>query len=199
VRGFDPTSNSFQYDVNPRFGDTRFASSTPRLPFIVSLEAKVRLGGDVDHQGLANIIGPGRTRRGTKRSTRQIRVLLLQSIFNPIQSILQVKDSMSVLSQQQIDRLTLLQRRLIARQDSIWAPTVKYMEALPDNYKLDEAVEFVRPARMAAYDAMVDAMIEASKILTPEHIADFAPARRSSFDIESLRTRRPTRGFFPAY
>lgn len=199
VRGYDPTSNSFLYDVNPRFGDTHFASSTLRLPFILTLEAKVRLGGDIDHQGLANIIGPGRTRRGDKRTTQQIRGLLLQSFFNPIQSILQVKDSMSILSQQQIDRLTQLQRRLIAKQDSIWAPTVKYMESLPDNYNLDEAVEYVRPARMAAFDAMIDAMVDASKILTPEQIADFPPALRSSFDIESLKLQRPAKGFFPAY
>jgi hypothetical protein len=199
VRGYDPTTNAFKYEVNQRFGDTRFASSTVRLPFIVSVEARVRLGGDVDHQGLANIIGPGRTRRGEKRTTQQIRVLLLQSIFSPIQSILQVKDSLSVLSQQQIDRLTQLQRRLIAKQDSIWAPTVKYMETLPANYNLDEAVELVRPARMAAYDAMLDAMVEAKKILTPEQIEDFPPALRSSFDIETLKTRRPAKGFFPAY
>ncbi len=29
---------------------------------------------------------------------------------------------------------------------------------------------------------MIDAMIEVSKILTPEQIADFPPALRSSFD-----------------
>jgi len=199
VRGYDPATNAFKYEVNQRFGDTRFASSSLRLPFILSLEAKVRLGGDIDHQGLANIIGPGRTRRGDKRTPQQIRIALLQSIFNPLQGILQAKDSLSILSQQQIDRLTQLQRRLIAKQDSIWAPTVKYISAMPDNYNLDEAVGLVRPARMAAYDAMVDAMVEVSKILTPEQIADFPPALRSSFDIESLKLNRPTKGFFPAY
>jgi hypothetical protein len=199
VRGYDPVTNAFKYEVNQRFGDTRFASSSLRLPFILSLEAKVRLGGDIDHQGIANIIGPGRTRRGDKRTPQQIRGLLLQSIFNPLQGILQVKDSLSILSQQQIDRLTQLQRRLVAKQDSIWAPTVKYISAMPDNYNLDEAVELVRPARMAAYDAMVEAMVEVSKILTPEQIADFPPALRSSFDIESLKLNRPTKGFFPAY
>jgi hypothetical protein len=199
VRGYDPVANAFKYEVNQRFGDTHFASSSFRLPFILSLEAKVRLGGDIDHQGLANIIGPGRTRRGDKRTTQQIRVQLLQSIFNPLQGILQVKDSLSILSQQQIDRLTLLQRRLLAKQDSIWAPTVKYIESMPNDYNLDEAVELVRPARMAAYDAMVEAMTEVAKILTPEQIADFPPALRSSFDIESLKALRPTKGFFPAY
>jgi hypothetical protein len=199
VRGYDPTANAFKYDVNQRFGDTRFASSSVRLPFILSLEAKVRLGGDVDHQGLANIILPGRTRRGEKRSAQQIRQQLLQSVFNPLQGILQVKDSLSILSQQQIDRLTQLQRRLLAKQDSIWAPVVAYLAPLPDSLNLDEAVAKVGPARQMAYDAMIDAMIEVSKIFTPEQIADFPPALRSSFDIESLKLQRPMKGFFPAY
>jgi hypothetical protein len=46
-----------------------------------------------------------------------------------------VKDSLSILSQEQFDRLTQLQRRLVAQQDSIGAPTVKYIEAMPNNYK----------------------------------------------------------------
>ncbi len=199
VRGYDAATNAFKYDVNPRFGDTRFASSAVRLPFILSLEARVRLGGDVDHQGLANIISPGRTRRGDKRNAQQIRQQLLQSIFNPLQGILQVRDSLAILSQAQIDRLTQLQRRLLAKQDSIWAPVVAYLAPLPNEYSLDEAVFRVGPARQAAFDAMIDAMQEASKILTPEQIADFPPALRSSFDIESLKVRRPQKGFPPAY
>lgn len=199
VRGYDPVANAFKYEVNQRFGDTRFASSSVRLPFILSLEAKVRLGGDVDHQGLANIISPGRTRRGEKRNAQQIRQQLLNSVFNPLQGILQVRDSLSVLSQAQIDRLTQLQRRLVAKQDSIWAPVVAYLAPLENNYNLDEAVERVRPARQAAFDVMIDAMSEVAKILTPEQIADFPPALRSSFDLESLKAQRPTRGFFPAY
>jgi hypothetical protein len=199
VRGYDPVARAFKYDVNQRFGDTRFASSSVRLPFILSLEARVRLGGDVDHQGLANIILPGRSRRGDKRNAQQIRQQLLQSVFNPLQGILQVKDSLSVLSQQQIDRLTQLQRRLLVKQDSIWAPVVTYLAPLPDVVDMDEAVAQVRPARQAAFDAMIDAMTEVLKILTPEQIADFPPALRSSFDIESLKAQRPTKGFFPAY
>jgi hypothetical protein len=199
VRGYDQATNAFKYDVNQRFGDTRFASSAVRLPFILSLEARVRLGGDVDHQGLANIIMPGRTRRGDKRNAQQIRQQLLNSVFNPLQGILQVKDSLAILSQGQIDRLTQLQRRLVVKQDSIWAPLVTYLSALPDHFDLDEAVEKTRPARMAAFDVMLEAMAEVSKILTPEQIADFPPALRSSFDLESLKANRPTRGFFPNY
>jgi len=199
VRGYDATANAYRYEVNQRFGDTRFASSSLRLPFIMTLEARVRLGGDIEHQGLGNIIGPGRTRRGEKRNVQQMRGLLLQSFFNPLQSLLQVKDSLSVLSQSQIDRLTQLQRRLIVKQDSIWAPMVAYLTTMPERYDLDEAVEKVHPARVAAFDAMIEAMVEVTKILTPEQIADFPPALRSSFDIESLKAQRPTKGFPPNY
>lgn len=199
VRGYDPTANAFRYEVNQRFGDTRFSSSSPRLPFILTLEASVRLGADPDHQVLANIVSPGRTRRGDKRNAQQVRQQLLQSVLNPLQGLLQVKDSLAILSQQQIDRLTQLQRQMLAKQDSIWAPVIAHLVSLPANYDLDEAVETVRPARQAAYDVMLDAVAEVSKILTPEQIADFPVALRSAFDIESLRAARPSKGLFPAY
>jgi len=92
-----------------------------------------------------------------------------------------------------------LQRRLQARQDTIWAPIVAYIDALPEVYNREEVVLRVRDGRMAAFDVMYEAMIEVSKILTPEQIEDFPPALRSSFDLESLKAIRPTKGFFPNY
>ena len=92
-----------------------------------------------------------------------------------------------------------LQRRLVAKQDTIWAPVVAWLAPLPDVVDMDEAVARVRPARQVAFDAMIDAMSEVLKILTLEQIADFSSALRSSFDLESLKAQRPTRGFFPAY
>ena len=41
----------------------------------MTLEARVRLGPDINHQGLANIIGPGRTRRGEKRTPSDHRTM----------------------------------------------------------------------------------------------------------------------------
>jgi len=69
------------------------------------------------------------------------------SVFNPLRGIPQVKDSLSILSQQQIDRLTILKRQMLAKQYSIWAPVVTYLSSLPDHYNLDEAVEHIQPAR----------------------------------------------------
>ena len=199
VHGYDPTTASYIYDVNQRFGDTRLSTSSVRLPFIVSLEARVLLMADQDHQGVDQIVGAGRSRQGTKLSGPQLRARLGNTVFNPLRGILQVRDSLSVLSQAQVDRLTLLNRRLQARQDTIWAPIVAYIDGLPEVYDREAVVVRVRDGRIAAYDAMVDAMVELGKILTPEQIADFPPALRSSFDLESLRANRPTKGFFPNY
>jgi hypothetical protein len=199
VKGYDPTTQSYIYDVNQRFGDTRLSTSSVRLPFIISLEARVLLMPDQDHQGVDQIVGAGRTHHGDKLSGPQLRARLGNTVFNPLRGILQVKDSLSVLSQAQIDRLTLLQRRLQAKQDTIWAPIVAWIDSLPEVYDRETVVVRVRDGRIAAYDAMVDAMVELSKILTPEQIADFPPALRSSFDLESLKSNRPTKGFFPNY
>jgi len=199
VRGYDPTTASYIYDVNQRFGDTRLSTSSIRLPFIISLEARVLLMADQDHQGVDQIVGAGRNRKGTKLSGPQLRARLGNTVFNPLRGILQVKDSLSVLSQAQIDKLTQLQRRVQARQDTIWAPIVAYIDALPEVYEREAVVLRVRDGRIAAFDAVYDAMVELQKILTPEQIADFPPALRSSFDLESLKALRPTKGFFPNY
>ncbi len=199
VKGYDPTTASYIYDVNQRFGDTRLSTSSIRLPFIISLEARVLLMADQDHQGVDQIVGAGRVHKGTKLTGPQLRARLGNTVFNPLRGILQVKDSLSVLSQAQIDRLTLLQRRLQARQDTIWAPIVAWIDSLPEVYDREAVVVRVRDGRIAAYDVMVDAMVEVSKILTPEQIDDFPPALRSSFDLEALKANRPTKGFFPNY
>ena len=163
------------------------------------LEARVLLMSDFDHQNADQIIGAGRVHEGTKLSGQQLRARLGNTVFNPLRGILQVKDSLSVLSQAQIDRLTLLQRRLQTRQDSIWAPIVAYIDSLPEVYDREAVVLRVRDGRMLAWDAMYEAMGEVSMILTPEQIEDFPPALRSSFDLESLKATRPTKGFFPNY
>jgi len=199
VTGYDPTKGAYRYDVNQRFGDTRLATSGVRVPFVISLEARVRLGGDPDHQAVDQFIGPGRIRKGEKMPAQQLRQRLVNSVFNPLRGILDVRDSLSVLSQSQVDRLAQLNRRTVAAQDSVWAPVVAYMANLPNNYNEEEVVAMVRDARMKAFDRIIESMVEASKILTPEQIADFPPALRSSFDIESLKAQRPVKGFFPAY
>jgi hypothetical protein len=103
------------------------------------------------------------------------------------------------LSQAQIEQLTILQRRLVVRQDSIWVPLIGYLSALPDSYDEQAALRRVHESVLAAYDLMVEAMTDVSKILTQEQIDDFPPALRSAFDLRQLRLNRPVAGFVPQY
>ena len=199
VRGYDPTSGSYRYEVNQRFGDTRLARSGVRVPFVMTLEARVQLGQDFEEQRIEQLMAPGRTRAGDKLTIQQLRARLVNSVFNPIRGILDVKDSLSVLSQAQIERMTVVQRRLLAKQDTIWAPISEYLSSLPAQYDNVEALRRMRAGQVATFDAMFEAMTELSKIFTPEQIADFPPALRSFFDLQQLKTNRPVPGFFPGY
>ena len=49
------------------------------------------------------------------------------------------------------------------------------------------------------FDVMIDGMRDARQIFTPEQIAEFPPLLRASFDINRLKTTRPTAGFDPNY
>lgn len=46
VRGFDPQSRRFRYDVNPRFGRATEHGFLNRAPFTISLQARVVVGSD---------------------------------------------------------------------------------------------------------------------------------------------------------
>ena len=44
VRGFDPNTNNFLYNINPRFGSTSPTNSTIRAPFRMTLDVSVDIG-----------------------------------------------------------------------------------------------------------------------------------------------------------
>src|SRR5678815_2656027 len=110
-RGFDPSTNKFKYEVNPRFGDTRVSRSGVRNPFLITLEARVQLGRDFTRQAIDQTLGPGRTRPGDRLNAQQLKNRLLTSVFNPVRGLLQAKDSLSILTSDQLKALTQLDRR----------------------------------------------------------------------------------------
>ena len=73
VRGFDPSTNTFKYEVNPRFGDTRVSRSGVRNPFLITLEARVQLGRDFTRQAIDQTLSPGRTRPGDRLNVQQLK------------------------------------------------------------------------------------------------------------------------------
>jgi len=199
VRGFDPGTGAFKYEINPRFGDTRLSSTANRAPFLMTLEARVLLGRDARHQLVEQVLEPGRTRDGQKLTAQEVRNRILQSVFNPVRGLLQAKDSLAVLTSAQAAQLTSLDRRVTAKQDSIVMPVARYIAALPPTFDKADVVHRVLVAQNALFDVVVDAMREAGQILTPDQIEAFPPGLSDAFDIGRLLSRRPVAGFVPGY
>jgi len=199
VRGFDPATNRFRYEVNPRFGDTRVARNGVRNPFLVTLEARVQLGRDFTRQAVDQTMRPGRTAPGERLTVQQLKNRLLGAVFNPVRGLLQAKDSLSILSSDQLRALTALDRRVSQREDSVVTPVAQYLAGLPKEYNEGEIIQRIYVMQLELFDIVLDGMKQAREIFTPEQINEFPPFLRASFDINRLKSARPTKGFDPNY
>lgn len=199
VRGFDPVTNRYRYDVNPRFGDTRVARTGVRSPFLITLEARVQLGRDFTRQAIEQTMAPGRSKPGDKLTVAQLKQRLNGAVYNPVRGLLQAKDSLSILTNEQLRALTALDRRVTAKEDSIITPAAEWLSGLPTNYNETEVLARVLVMMNQLFDVVVDGMRQAREIFTPEQINEFPPLLRASFDIKRLMAARPTAGFDPQW
>jgi len=195
VRGFDASANRYRYEVNSRFGDTRPSRTSVRSPFLVTLEARVQLGRDYTRQAIEQTLAPGRTRKGDKLTEGQLKQRLASAVYNPVRGLLQAKDSLSVLTNEQLRALTQLDRLVTVREDSVVTPVARYLASLPVRYNETEVHNRILAMAGALFDIVVDGMRTARGIFTPEQIAEFPPFLRASFDIKRLMSARPTAGF----
>src|SRR4051812_1438865 len=62
VRGFDPTSNTYRYQVNEHFGTTSGTRNAFRVPFQIAIQGRIALGTDPARQQFNNVVGGGRGR-----------------------------------------------------------------------------------------------------------------------------------------
>ncbi|WP_275827832.1 carboxypeptidase-like regulatory domain-containing protein [Roseisolibacter sp. H3M3-2] len=117
-RGFDAEARRFRYDVNPRFADTRSASTLLRTPFRVTLDFSLDWSTDYDLQRLRRALEPMRasTGRWVARSADSIAAFYLANTSSIHRLLLAQSDSL-FLSQSQIAALR--------RSDSVYAERVR--------------------------------------------------------------------------
>ncbi len=199
VRGFDASAGRFTYDVNQRFGDTRPSRVGARVPFQLTLEARVQLGRDFTSQAIDQTLSPGRTRKGERVTFAQMKPALLTTVYNPVRGLLQSKDSLTILTREQLRQLTLLDQRVTAEQDSIVTPLAHYLADLPADFDRRDVARRLLDVQNALFATVVAGMRQARAIFTPEQINEFPPLLRASFDIQRLMSTRPTAGFEVVY
>jgi hypothetical protein len=176
VRGFDPATRRYAYDVNQRFGATSPSRSAFRLP--VSLTAMLRfdVGPTRERQALTQQLDRGRRTAGPKAPEALIRAMYGAGggVPNPMATILRQQDTLA-LSGLQADSIAALNRRYTIRIDSIWSPVAAYLGALPDRYSHDDAYARYLRARRASVDLLIALAPTVKALLTPEQRRKLPP------------------------
>jgi hypothetical protein len=169
VRGFDPATLRYTYDVNQRFGSTLPALTAFRAPVTVTAIMRFDLGPTRERQALTQQLDRGRTTRGNKAPEPMLKAIYGSGggVVNPLSTILRQADTLG-LTGPQADSIATLNRWYVIHLDSIWSPVAKYLAALPDKYDRDEAYRRYQRAREASVDMLIKLAPDIRRVLTPE-------------------------------
>ncbi|HEV8446207.1 MAG TPA: carboxypeptidase-like regulatory domain-containing protein [Gemmatimonadaceae bacterium] len=165
VRGYDPTTRAFKYDVNQRFGSTRPRESvTHTLPF-VSLQVSVDVGVPRERQLLTQRLEVGRTREGSRATPESMKNFATSVIPNPMAMVLTQQEELK-LTRAQADSLATLSYRFSLFADSVWTPVSDYFVTLPEVYSHGEAYSRYVSARERTIDYLMTLVPAANGVLT---------------------------------
>ena len=169
VRGFDPSTNRYRYEVNQRFGATNPQFSAFRAPVTLTALLRFDVGPTRERQLLTSQLNRGRSLPGQKLPEQMLRVVYSQGggIQNPLATILRQQDSLH-LTAKQADSIASINRWYSIRNDSIWTPVAKYFGALPDRYDASAAYDRYITARHATIDLLTKIGPEVKGLLTEE-------------------------------
>jgi hypothetical protein len=167
VRGFDPNTRRYTYEVNQRFGATRPQFLVLRNPATLTASVRYDLGPMRERQTLGLQLGSGRTLPGSRLPEGAFRSLGAVGVVNPMVTILRQQDSLR-LTARQADSVAAMNRRYTYRTDSIWAPVARYLAALPAHYDEGAAYDRYLQARHAQVDMLIRIVPALRELLTDE-------------------------------
>lgn len=170
VRGFEPTTNQYKYEVNQRFGATALSQNATRLPVTLTAMLRVDVGPTRERQGLTQMLDRGRTTGGQKVPELLYRAMYGSGgVINPMAQILRQADTLQ-LTATQADSIAVLNRAYTIKLDSVWSPVAKYLASLPDKYDQDEAYDRYRTARETSVDALIKIAPKVKSLLTADQL-----------------------------
>lgn len=167
VRGFDPVTRRYKYEVNQRFGVTRPELVAIRQPVVLSTTMRLDLGATRERQSLAQQLGFGRTIPGSRYPDILFRNAGVNSVTNPMGVILRQQDSLK-LSALQADSIASMNRRYNYRSDSLWAPVARYFAMLPERFDEGAAYDRYLQARRTQVDMLMRIVPVLRELLTAE-------------------------------
>ena len=190
VRGFDPQSRSYVYQVNQRFGNTSQAASAVRNPVTLTAWLRVDVGPPRERQDLTHTLDRGRTMPGAKATAGDLRAAYGSAgLLNPMATILRAGDSLH-LTGRQADSMATMNRWYLVRLDSIWGPVARDYAMLPDRYDQQAAYDRYRRAREASVDLIAKVAPDIASLLTAEQRRKLPPIVAAYLDRRYLAAVR---------
>ncbi len=174
VRGFDPATHRFLYDVNERFGRPVQGGTLSRLPFAVSLQVRVVLGND---QVLSAALREMRSGADDAMTPARLRMYLVQQWTNvPAEALLQDAPRRLHLTPDQAERLHAEADSVVARREPVLREMVEILTGTRryDARSIQRLAE-LREQAIALRQAGADA---ARAALTPEQWAKLPQSLR---------------------
>ena len=167
VRGFDPETRRYKYEVNQRFGAVRPQFLVLRNPATLTASVRYDLGPMRERQSLQMQLGNGRTQPGSRMPEQSFRAMGSNSVPNPMAAILRQQDSLRLTSRQ-ADSIAAMNRRYTYRTDSIWAPVARYFAGLPTQFDKAAVYDRYLDARRAQVDMLMQMVPAIRELLTAE-------------------------------
>jgi hypothetical protein len=201
VRGFDPATSRFKYDVNPRFGSTAPSTSAIRAPVVFTGVVRVDVGPTRERQTLTQQLDRGRRADGSKMPEALLKAYYTGGggVYNPLAAILRVADTIG-LPAPQADSLTVLNRIYARRLDVIWTPIAKHFAELPEDYDVGAAYQMYVTGRRQTIDLLAELAPHARGLLGGDEARKLPPYVMAHLDTRYLATiRSGTAGLGLAY
>ena len=173
VRGFDPVSQRFLYQVNERFGNNPATRSSVFSPFQVALTGRLQVGPDMARdrqQAMLRAITGGRGGANGAAGAVDVKAIIARVAPNPATTILQLADSLKLdLGKAQIDSLTAIAAALESRDSLL----VEDLRVKLDSAGGDVRTAFpvIQPHLQLARDNYVKAVKQMEGVLTREQWA----------------------------
>jgi hypothetical protein len=186
VRGFNSTTNSFNYTVNPLFGSSAQFRNTFRSPFMLTLDIRLQVEPDRESQYLESLLRP-RGSEGPVLTEQQVKARIARA-QNPLDQVMLAKDSIN-LTAAQVDTLRAIGQRFAASRDSIVTDMARYLIARHGDYGGPEVRERWHDAGVSSYRSYLKELRLAISVFTPEQRerAKTVPLLVGILNIENIR------------
>ncbi|MES2177213.1 MAG: TonB-dependent receptor [Gemmatimonadota bacterium] len=195
VRGFDPSTNRYKYEVNQRFGATSPQLMTFRNPVVLTLSFRYDLGATREWQRLEQSLDAGRSQPGARQNEQSLRQQASAGLQNPMQNIMRQQDTLQ-LTAVQADSIASMNRDYLYRTDSLWTPIATWFAKLPEDYNGSEVFDRYLSARHAQVDMLMEIGRTIQGLLTAEQKRKLPAQVLNSLDPLYLQSIRNGTGLY---